>query len=297
MTARFEEVRLNLPHIEVAAHLYGPEDGRPVIALHGWLDNAATFSRLAPRLDGLRILALDLPGHGHSGHRPVGANYALWDYAYDVLQTAEQFGWSRFSLLGHSMGAIVSVMLAGALPERIERMVLIDGVVPYTGEAEQAPEKLGAALEAQLRVQSKRKPVYATPDQAVAARMKGVGAVSREAAERLAERGLMPVPGGYTWRTDTRLTLPSPLRLTQAPALAFARRVACPTLLVLAEQGLMVQPERQAMLAGLPYDIRRLPGGHHLHLDDEQGARAVAEIAQPFLTDRGALQDSVAKPA
>ena len=44
----------------------------------------------------------------------------------------------------------------------------------------------------------KRKPVYSTFDKAVQARMKGVGAVSREAAERLAQRGLMPVPGGYT---------------------------------------------------------------------------------------------------
>ena len=37
----------------------------------------------------------------------------------------------------------------------------------------------------------------------------------------LAQRGLMPVPGGYTWRTDNRLTLPSPLRLTTEQAMAF----------------------------------------------------------------------------
>jgi pimeloyl-ACP methyl ester carboxylesterase len=67
-----EEVRLSLPHIELAAHLFGPEDGLPVIALHGWLDNANSFARLAPRLKGLRIIALDMAGHGHSGHRPAG---------------------------------------------------------------------------------------------------------------------------------------------------------------------------------------------------------------------------------
>ncbi|MBU2013894.1 MAG: alpha/beta hydrolase [Gammaproteobacteria bacterium] len=285
MSVLFEEVRLSLPHLEVAAHLYGPDDGKPVIALHGWLDNAATFSRLAPRLKGLRIVALDLPGHGHSDHRPLGAGYNIWDYAHDVLQVAEQFGWQRFSLLGHSMGAIVSVLLAGALPERVERLALIDGVIPYTGEADSAPQKLGSALEALLAVNDKRKPVYASFDQAVEARMKGVGAVSREAAEMLAQRGLMPVPGGYTWRTDPRLMLPSAMRLTRAHALAFVSRVACPTSLVLAEQGLMMQPELLELVESFPFDIRRLVGGHHLHLDDDIGAEAVARVFNSFLHD------------
>ncbi len=285
MSVLFEEVRLSLPHLEVAAHLYGPDDGKPVIALHGWLDNAATFSRLAPRLQGLRIVALDLPGHGHSDHRPIGAGYNIWDYVHDVLQVAEQFGWQRFSLLGHSMGAIVSVLLAGALPERVERLALIDGVIPYTGEADSAPQKLGSALEALLAVNDKRKPVYASFDQAVEARMKGVGAVSREAAEMLAQRGLMPVPGGYTWRTDPRLMLPSAMRLTRAHALAFVSRVACPTSLVLAEQGLMMQPELLELVESFPFDIRRLVGGHHLHLDDDIGAEAVARVFNSFLHD------------
>lgn len=283
MNLPFEEIRLSLPHLEVAAHLYGPEDGRPVIALHGWLDNAASFHRLAPRLDGLRIVALDLPGHGHSQHRPAGASYSLWDYALDVLQVAEQFGWARFSLLGHSMGAIASVLLAAALPERIERLALIDAFIPYTGEADMAPAKLGEALRAQLALARKRKPVHATFEQAVTARMKAAVKVSREAAELLAQRGLMPVPGGFTWRTDPRLTLPSPLRLTREHALAFARGVSCPTCLVVAEQGLMQEAQMLEFARGLPYAVHVLPGGHHLHLDDDAGAAAVAALLGPFL--------------
>lgn len=284
MSLSFEEVRLRLPHIELAAHLYGPEDGVPVIALHGWLDNAASFARLAPLLPGLRIVALDFAGHGHSDHRPPGGSYAIWDYAHDVLQVAEQFGWQRFSLLGHSMGAIVSVLLAGAMPERIERLALIDGLIPYTGEADTAPQKLGEALKAQLALAGKSKPVYAEFDRAVQARMRGVGAVSREAAELLAQRGLMPVPGGYTWRTDSRLTLPSPLRLTQAHALAFVRSLQCPATLVMAQQGmLLAQPSITQLVADLPIDVVQLPGGHHLHLDDDSGAGLVADCFKAFL--------------
>ncbi|AMO77426.1 alpha/beta fold hydrolase [Pseudomonas citronellolis] len=284
MSAQVEEIRLNLPHIELAAHLFGPEDGKPVLALHGWLDNAMSFARLAPKLDGLRIVALDFAGHGHSAHRAPGASYLLWDYAYDVLAVAEQLGWERFSLLGHSMGAIVSVLLAGAMPERIERLALIDGLVPYTGEADSAPAKLGEALKAQLALPNKRKPVYEAIDRAVEARMKGVGAVSREAAELLARRGLMPVPGGFTWRSDARLTLPSPLRFTRAHAASFVQAVQCPVSLVLAQGGMLAaEPGIRKLIDGRPFDVHELPGGHHLHLDDEAGAQAVAAIFQPFL--------------
>ena len=87
------------------------------------------------------------------------------------------------------------------------------------------------------------------------------------------------MPGGYTWRTDARLTLPSPLRLTQAHVLNFVRSVECPVSLVLAEQGMLaVEPRMRALLETLPFERHHLPGGHHLHLDDEAGAQAVARV-------------------
>ena len=280
MSLDVEEVRLSLPHIELAAHVFGPADGVPVIALHGWLDNANSFARLAPRLHGLRILAIDMAGHGHSAHRPLGAGYALWDYVYDVLQVAEQMGWQRFGLLGHSLGAIVSVVLAGAMPHRVSHLALIDGVLPPTANDEDPAERLGMALQAQLDHENKRKSVHKTLERAIEARMKGVVAVSREAAELLAQRGLMPVPGGYTWRSDSRLTLHSPLRLSEAQALAFVRRVACPTRLVVAQEGMLAR--HTALLEGLPFAVEYLPGGHHLHLNDESGAVLVADCFNRF---------------
>ncbi|POA21184.1 alpha/beta hydrolase [Pseudomonas sp. FW300-N1A1] len=275
-----EEVRLSLPHIELAAHLFGPEDGLPVIALHGWLDNANSFARLAPKLEGLRIVALDMAGHGHSGHRPLGAGYALWDYAHDVLQVAEQLGWKRFALLGHSLGAIVSVVLAGALPERVTHLALIDGVVPPTTLHDNAAERMGMALQAQLDLQHKSKPVYSTLERAVEVRMKGLVAVSREAAELLAQRGLMPVPGGYTWRTDSRLTLASPLRLSEEQAMSFVQRIQCPAHLVVAADGMLAR--HAPLLERLPFSREQLPGGHHLHLNDEAGATLVADCFNRF---------------
>ncbi|MBC3491414.1 alpha/beta hydrolase [Pseudomonas taiwanensis] len=280
MSLPVEEVRLSLGHIELAAHLFGPADGLPVIALHGWLDNANSFARLAPRLQGLSIVALDLAGRGYSEHRPPGAGYALADYAHDVLRVAEQLGWQRFALLGHSLGAIISVQLAGALPDRVSHLALIDGVIPPTGAEQDAAERLGMSLQAQLRLDGKRKSVYASVEDGVQARMKGMVAVSHEAAQLLAQRGLMPVPGGFSWRSDSRLTLPSPARLNPAQAMAYVHRVGCPGCLVVAADGMLVR--HTELLEQLPFERVVLPGGHHLHLNDEQGAILVADCFNRF---------------
>ena len=285
MTATAQEIRIQLPHIDLAARVYGPEDGEPVLALHGWLDNAMTFDLLAPQLQGLRIVAIDMAGHGHSGHRAPGAGYQLWDYALDALMATQELGWEKFSLLGHSLGGIISVMIAAAVPERITRVALIDGIVLETGEADQSPHKLGEALLAHIDLAAKKKTVYETVEQAVQVRMRGFMPVSYLASQLLAQRGLSPVAGGYSWNSDSRLTLPSPLRLTRAHAAAFVHGIQCPVCLVVAEQGVLVaQPEFEGFLSSLTLDVQRLPGGHHLHVNDEQGAQAVAERIQAFFT-------------
>ena len=285
MTATAQEIRIQLPHIDLAARVYGPEDGEPVLALHGWLDNAMTFDLLAPQLQGMRIVAIDMAGHGHSGHRAPGAGYQLWDYALDALMATQELGWEKFSLLGHSLGGIISVMIAAAVPERITRVALIDGIVPETGEADQSPHKLGEALLAHIDLAAKKKTVYESVEQAVQVRMRGFMPVSYLASQLLAQRGLSPVAGGYSWNSDSRLTLPSPLRLTRAHAAAFVHGIQCPVCLVVAEQGVLVaQPEFEGFLSTLTLDVQRLPGGHHLHVDDERGAQAVAERIQAFFT-------------
>ncbi|HBN60384.1 MAG TPA: alpha/beta hydrolase, partial [Halomonas sp.] len=66
---------LSLANGRLAALSWGRQDAPTWLALHGWLDNAASFTRLAPRLVsalGIRIVAIDFRGHGHSAHAPAG---------------------------------------------------------------------------------------------------------------------------------------------------------------------------------------------------------------------------------
>jgi hypothetical protein len=88
------------------------------------------------------------------------------------------------------------------------------------------------------------------------------------------------VPGGYSWRSDSRLTLPSPTRLSQAQAMAFVQRVNCPVSLVVAAQGMLAR--HSDLLDQLPFEQTLLHGGHHLHLNDEPGAILVADCFNRF---------------
>jgi len=76
----------------------------PVLALHGWLDNAHSFVPLSDHLDGLDLVAIDFPGHGFSMPRPDGVRYHFDDYSFDVLAVLDDLGWERCNILGHSLG-------------------------------------------------------------------------------------------------------------------------------------------------------------------------------------------------
>ena len=79
------------------------------------------------------------------------------------------------------------------------------------------------------------------------------------------------VDGGYSWSSDPRLTLASPQRYTEAQVLAMLGAIRAPTLLLLADPATHYLPTpmmdaRAARVAGIV--VERLPGGHHLHLED-----------------------------
>lgn len=264
-----DELVLETPYLRLAALAFGPADGQPVLALHGWLDNAASFIRLAPLLPGCRLVALDLTGHGRSDWRPPGVAYHFVDYVPDVLAALNALGWDRCTLLGHSLGAGIACFLTAIAPERIERLALIEGLGPLSGDPLDDVGRLAAATAQMQRNTPKRPPVYPTLSAAAEARQRA-GDLTLAAATALAERGLKRTPQGYTWRSDPRLTFKSPVYLTEAQVLAFLARVTPPTLLIRGAAGYLHgrdwMAQRYAVLPAL--ELVDLPGGHHLHLDD-----------------------------
>lgn len=283
--AQVRERVFDLPAYSLAALEWG--SGQPVIAMHGWLDNAGSFDLLAPLMHGCRIVAFDAAGHGRSGDRSADSAYNIWQEVGDLLDVADRLGWERFGLLGHSRGAAVSTLFAGAFPDRVARMVFIDGGLPILGRDEDAPENLARSLTDARKLREKAGRVFATREQAIAERMNGFTTVTAAAAEILAERSLRAVDGGWQWCADQRLKARSEVRLTAAMVRAFIGRVSSPVLAFEAESGPFIgRPDFVELLPTFPnIEIRRIAGGHHLHL--EGGEAEIADSAARFLAAAG----------
>ena len=99
-----QEGYFSSPSGKIAYKKWGTDSSPSVLALHGWLDNLASFEPLLQHLDDLCVVAIDLPGHGKSDHRPVGAHYHFLDWIPDILAVIEALGWKGLSLMGHSLG-------------------------------------------------------------------------------------------------------------------------------------------------------------------------------------------------
>ena len=115
-----EELRIALPERTLAALAWGDPARPPMLALHGWLDNAGSFSAIAPLLARSHyVVAIDLRGHGRSSHLPPGAWYHYVDYFDDLRATLDHFGWPKATLFGHSLGGTLASLFAAAYPERV----------------------------------------------------------------------------------------------------------------------------------------------------------------------------------
>ena len=277
------DFHIDIPLGRIAALRGGNEGASPVLALHGWLDNAASFAPLARHLDGLDLVAVDLPGHGRSAHLAVGADYSFYGSVNVVLDIADALGWERFALLGHSMGAGIASLVAAASPRRVARFVAIEALGALAEAPERTAIRMREAVAAARALPQKSLRVFPVLEPAIRARMQA-NALSEPVARLLVERGTRAVDGGYVWSSDPRLTLPSFTRLTEAQVLDLVAGIECPVRLIHGDpaQPYLPDPVRRAHAAALrDGELIVIRGGHHLHM--EQPADVAAAIGDFFI--------------
>jgi len=279
-----ESFSLSVAGSPVAGLRSGAAGATRVLALHGWLDNAASFVPLAAQLPDLELVAIDLPGHGHSAHLPPGTQYNTTGAICHVLDVADALGWDRFVLLGHSMGAGIASLTAAAAPERVERLIAIEALGGLRGPENETAQRLREHVRAARALPTRKLRVFPDLAAPIRARMMA-NQLSEPCARLLVERGVTSVEGGYSWCSDQRLMLPTAMRLSEAQIDDLLGAIDCPTQVIYATPAQSYYPEPlRSERIGLLRDGRLavFPGTHHLHMEHPQ---VVGEVIRRFLAE------------
>jgi len=258
---------------------WGEKNDSPVLALHGWLDNADSFDLIAPEIaKDHYIVAPDLPGHGESEHKSEHATYYLWEFAVDLMNLIAANKWKHITLLAHSMGTGIASIIASALPKVIDKVVFIDGLgAPFVVKEEDALKNFQQSYKQRemLRKLAKKNvaaalPVFASVDEAIEDRMNSrLSPLTRNASTVLTYRSIKATNKGVSWRYDQRLVLPEYHRLTEDQAQSFLSGIQCPTLVILGKDGLFKEddPRNGRINTIKNKQLVWFDGGHHLHLE------------------------------
>ena len=279
VSAVAEEFVLNVADVDIAGKRWRNGDRR-VFALHGWLDNAASFDIIAPLLNA-DVIALDLAGHGLSYHRTPQASYNIWEDLPDIIRVADALQWQSFDLIGHSRGAIVATLLATALPERVNSSVLLDGLRPPPVALEDFAPQLGRHLREHLAPQ-RESSAYDSIEQAIKVRCRATD-MSEASAALIVQRGLLQTGNDWHWRHDPRLRFPSAVMMSQPHIDAVLNQFAqMPHRVFFADSagGAVLKERGELERWSQLLNFEMLSGRHHFHM--EESALLLAETTNTF---------------
>ncbi|QUM80738.1 alpha/beta hydrolase [Moritella sp. 5] len=261
----------------IAGLRYGDKSKPILLAVHGWLDNAASFIPLVEELkrnldDGslpYQLIAIDLPGHGHSDHKKGHYNFIEWvEDLYQIIKTQH---WGTVSIVGHSMGAMISSIFAATFPELVNRLILIEGLGAISAEAEQTVNQLRKGIERCYNYhQSVSRGADAlTLEKVVKARC-FVSDLTEQNAVLICRRNLIINAEKITWRSDPKLKLRSLVRLTEPQVVDILSSISTRCLIIVGDKGysLIVDKLKLDIFNKENFDILTLTGGHHVHMDN-----------------------------
>ncbi|MFK7827648.1 MAG: alpha/beta fold hydrolase [Oligoflexales bacterium] len=265
-----EEFQLHLPNMNltVAGFRCGKVDAPKLLAMHGWLDNAASFTSLAPYFESYDFYAIDFPGHGKSSHFPKSQAYQIFDYVRFGVSFIKEMGWESVYLLGHSLGASIALLMSAVLPKHVQGLCLVESLGPLTAVEQECASQYIKYIEQSLKKEKTDLSIYSSVSQAAKARAT-YSNVNQDSAEILAKRGTNEKDGTYTWCSDPRLRLASPQPLTEEQLESFLQRVKTQILLIVAHEGWVFDKYLVDKRASQLKNISRthLPGSHHLHME------------------------------
>lgn len=217
---------------------WGNEDKPPLLLVHGGKDHARSWDWVARALrDEYHVIAPDLRGHGDSGWA-IGGQYTLPEFVLDIAQLIDVLDLAPLRIVAHSMGGAVSLFYTGVFPEKVEKLVAIEGMgmpdsVRARFEGKEIWELMPDWIDA-VRETSRRQPRrYASIDEAAARMQSENPHLSPEQARHLTVHGVARNEDGtFTWKFDNASRAFFPQRPRTGMMEELWQRITCPTLLI-----------------------------------------------------------------
>ncbi|XP_071447023.1 probable serine hydrolase [Hetaerina americana] len=292
----FEDITIPIPWGNVSGKWWGAANVQPILAVHGWEDNAGSFDELAPLLvsENSSFLAIDLPGHGKSSHVPLGTTYNFMDGVTLIRQIVKHYNWDKITLIGHSYGSKVTFTYSAFFPNNVLNLIGIDCARAEIIQTEDnVAQGLRTAIESALyleeKIAQKKPPAYSMAEMIQLMQTASKGPFSKKCCEAILKRGAKEsyVKGKYYFSRDPRLKALPFGRLSEEMLFACASRISCNVLQLNAKPGWgFGQSEAHGKtLELMEMGARRfehyfLEGTHHFHLDTPE---QVASVVKKFL--------------
>lgn len=266
----FISQRLKLHYLD-----WGNEQKPLLLLVHGGRDHARSWDWVAADLRrDFHVIAPDLRGHGDSAWA-VGSIYSLIDYVLDVAQLLKVVDRFPVTIVGHSLGGSISLHYTGIYPERVARVVAIEGLGPSPQMIESfkdtpAQERMLTWVREMQSLARRRPHHYATLDEAVARMRDANPRLSEEQARHLTMHGAQrEEDGSYRWKFDNFTRAVSPYLFNVADARDIWGRITCPTLLVRGTESWASDPSIDGRGAAFQNArVVNVPGaGHWVHHD------------------------------
>jgi pimeloyl-ACP methyl ester carboxylesterase len=261
----YESQGLRLHYVD-----WGNEAAPPLILIHGGLDHCRNWDAIARELQPhFRIMAPDLRGHGDS-EWARGSSYSLADNVYDLTRLMRVAGLQHAAMVGHSMGGMVASAYAGTYPEKVSRLVVLDGAFLSSAQSLPIAEQMSRWVDQLDRIGEHQESTFQTVEDAAKRLSARNKRLTEAQALHLARHGVRKGDDGlYRWKFDHHQRARAPYRLSADDYAALWSRITCPTLLMWGDESFLPDPEATGLLTHFKAaEIEKIAGaGHWLHHD------------------------------
>jgi pimeloyl-ACP methyl ester carboxylesterase len=250
----------------------GDRASKTAVLVHGFMDAGGTWDRVAPALAdaGMRVLAPDMRGFGEGARAPRGSYYHFVDYVFDLADVIDGLAPGEpITLVGHSMGGTAATLFAGTFPERVSKLANLEGLGPPDMTWEAGPIRMRRWIE-EVRAQRARGESRTTFTKTEALKRLAANhpAVPEDVLEHCLPHLVRDAGGGaFAWRNDSLHRTTSPVPFFSPLFMEFAKRVACPVLVVSGGPTGFHPSDEDARIAAFPRATRAeiADAGHMMH--------------------------------